>query len=215
MKYELIIFDMDGTILNTLEDLQGSLNYALTLSGFPERSLEEVRNFVGNGIGKLIERGLPDDAAASQYDKVYEDFMAHYRIHCTDLTQPYEGIPQLISRLREKGYKTAVVSNKADMAVGELCRRYFPGLFDYAVGERKGFARKPEPDLVNLVLKELDCPKEKALYIGDSEVDIATAKRAGLNAVIVDWGFRDAAFLREQGAKTIASSPEEILLFLG
>lgn len=214
MKYELIIFDMDGTILDTLEDLQSSLNHALALSGFAVRSLDEVRSFVGNGIGKLIERSLPASSLPAHFEKVYGDFMAHYTIHCTDLTRPYAGIPQLISTLRKKGCQTAVVSNKADAAVGELCRRYFPGLFDYAIGEREGLARKPEADLVNFVLKELNCPKEKTVYIGDSEVDIATAQNAGLDAVIVDWGFRDTAFLKKQGAKTIASSPEEILALL-
>lgn len=214
MKYELIIFDMDGTILDTLEDLQSSLNHALALSGFAVRSLDEVRSFVGNGIGKLIERSLPASSLPAHFEKVYGDFMAHYTIHCTDLTRPYAGIPQLISTLRKKGCQTAVVSNKADAAVGELCRRYFPGLFDYAIGERKGLARKPEADLVNFVLKELNCPKEKTVYIGDSEVDIATAQNAGLDAIIVDWGFRDTAFLKKQGAKTIASSPEEILALL-
>ena len=214
MKYELIIFDMDGTILDTLEDLQSSLNHALALSGFAVRSLDEVRSFVGNGIGKLIERSLPASSLPAHFEKVYGDFMAHYTIHCTDLTRPYAGIPQLISTLRKKGCQTAVVSNKADAAVGELCRRYFPGLFDYAIGEREGLARKPEADLVNFVLKELNCPKEKTVYIGDSEVDIATAQNAGLDAIIVDWGFRDTAFLKKQGAKTIASSPEEILALL-
>ncbi|MDD7026297.1 MAG: HAD-IA family hydrolase [Lachnospiraceae bacterium] len=214
MKYELIIFDMDGTILDTLEDLQSSLNHALALSGFAVRSLDEVRSFVGNGIGKLIERSLPASNLPAHFEKVYGDFMAHYTIHCTDLTRPYAGIPQLISTLRKKGCQTAVVSNKADAAVGELCRRYFPGLFDYAIGEREGLARKPEADLVNFVLKELNCPKEKTVYIGDSEVDIATAQNAGLDAIIVDWGFRDTAFLKKQGAKTIASSPEEILALL-
>lgn len=214
MKYELIIFDMDGTILDTLEDLQSSLNHALALSGFAVRSLDEVRSFVGNGIGKLIERSLPASSLPAHFEKVYGDFMAHYTIHCTDLTRPYAGIPQLISTLRKKGCQTAVVSNKADAAVGQLCRRYFPGLFDYAIGECEGLARKPEADLVNFVLKELNCPKEKTVYIGDSEVDIATAQNAGLDAVIVDWGFRDTAFLKKQGAKTIASSPEEILALL-
>ena len=214
MKYELIIFDMDGTILDTLEDLQSSLNHALALSGFAVRSLDEVRSFVGNGIGKLIERSLPASSLPAHFEKVYGDFMAHYTIHCTDLTRPYAGIPQLINTLRKKGCQTAVVSNKADAAVGELCRRYFPGLFDYAIGEREGLARKPEADLVNFVLKELNCPKEKTVYIGDSEVDIATAQNAGLDAIIVDWGFRDTAFLKKQVAKTIASSPEEILALL-
>ncbi len=213
-KYELIIFDLDGTLLNTLEDLQNSLNHALLLSHFPPRSRKEVKSFVGNGIGKLIERAVGEAATASQLKQLYQDFMNHYQVHCTDTTRPYDGVLQLLHTLRKRGYKTAVVSNKADAAVKELCHQYFSGLFDYAAGEREGLARKPEPDLVRLVLDRLDCTSQKALYIGDSEVDILTADKAGLDAVIVDWGFRDASFLKQHGAKSIVSSPDRILTLL-
>lgn len=211
MAYQLIIFDMDGTILNTLEDLHNSLNHALELSHFPEKNLSQVKSYVGNGIRRLIERAVPEQANETQILQVFQDFMTHYELHCTDSTRPYEGVPELIKTLRKRGYKTAVVSNKADKAVQELCLNFFPGLFDCAVGERQGQAKKPDPYLVNLVLKELKIKAADTLYIGDSEVDIATALNAGLDSLLVDWGFREADFLRSQGACCIVSSCEEIL----
>ena len=141
MRYQLAIFDMDGTILNTLQDLTNSLNAALQLSGYPQHTLEEVRFFVGNGIRKLIERGVPAGTPVAQIDKVHQDFTEHYRVHCADTTQPYAGIPELLQQLRNAGCKTAVVSNKADYAVQELCKQYFDGMFDFAVGERKNMLR--------------------------------------------------------------------------
>lgn len=211
MKYELIIFDMDGTILNTLDDLKNSLNHALALSDMPVKELEDVRKIVGNGIRKMIECATPKGTDAAQEDKIYEDFMEHYQVHCADLTRPYEGIVALLQILKEKNYKTAVVSNKADDAVQDLCNQYFKDLFDCAVGEQAEIAKKPAPDMANMVLKTLDIPREKAVYIGDSEVDIATAKNSGLDAIIVEWGFRDKDFLKEHGADIIVSSPQEIL----
>lgn len=214
LKYKLVLFDLDGTILNTLEDLADSLNYALGRSGFPRRSLDEVRRFVGNGIRLLIERGVPEGTGAEETDRVHADFTAHYLLHSSDKTRPYEGVTQLVEKLRGMGARTAVVSNKADAAVGPLCDRYFPGLFDLAVGERPGVKRKPAPDCVSAVLRELGVDRDRAVYIGDSEVDIETARNAGLDCVIVDWGFREADFLRERGAETIASTPEQVLELL-
>jgi len=214
LKYELILFDMDGTILDTLEDLKDSLNYALELSGFPQRSLDEVRRFVGNGMRLLIERGVPEGTVVEATDKVHADFSARYALHSADKTRPYAGVIPLIEKLRGMGAKTAVVSNKADAAVQTLCERYFPGLFDTAVGERPGAARKPAPDCVNAVLRELGVERDRAVYIGDSEVDIETARNAGLDCITVDWGFREADFLRQRGAKVIASTPEQVLELL-
>lgn len=214
LKYELILFDMDGTILNTLEDLKDSLNHALDLSGFPQRSLDEVRRFVGNGIRLLIERGVPEGTSVEAADKVHADFTAHYTLHSADKTRPYAGVIPLIEKLRGMGAKTAVVSNKADAAVQPLCERYFPGLFDIAVGERPGAARKPAPDCVNAVLRELGVERDRAVYIGDSEVDIETAQNAGLDCITVDWGFRERDFLRQRGAEVIASTPEQVLELL-
>lgn len=211
MKYELVIFDLDGTILNTLDDLTDSLNYALTVNKCPERSIEEVRSFVGNGIYKLIERGVPSTASAEMIEKVYQDFSSYYKVHCADKTKAYDGIIELIHKLREEGIKTAVVSNKADYAVQVLCKQYFEGLFDTAVGEKPDVRKKPAPDSVNEVLNKLQICREKAVYIGDSEVDIETAKNAEMDCISVDWGFRDKAYLKEMGAMHIVSNVKELL----
>lgn len=210
MRYDTVIFDLDGTILDTLEDLKISLNYALKLSGFGERSLDEVRSFVGNGIRKLIERSVPEGTKKEETDKVHDDFTAHYTLHCADNTKPYDGIKELIASLRREGCRTAVVSNKADYAVRALCETYFKGLFDCVAGEREGIRRKPAPDAVNAVLEELGAEREKSLYIGDSDVDIKTAENAGVEAIMVEWGFRGREFLIENGAKAVVKEPKEI-----
>ena len=211
MKYELIVFDMDGTILDTLEDLKNSMNHTLRLHNMPERTLDEIRSFVGNGIRKLIERAVVSGTPEDNIDKIHKDFMAHYEVHCADFTKPYDGVNDLIAKLRNRGCKTAVVSNKADGAVQDLCVQYFPNLFDLAIGERPELAKKPAPDMVDLALEQLHIPREKAVYIGDSDVDVATARNSCLDMIAVDWGFRTREFLMEQGAETIVSKPEEIL----
>lgn len=213
MKYQLAIFDMDGTILNTLEDLADSVNYALSCSNYPTRTLDEVRNFVGNGIRKLIERAVPAGTSPEELEQVYADFTAYYSKHCYDKTKPYSGIMETIQNLRKQGIKTAVVSNKADYAVQILCKQYFDGLFDYAVGEQTGVQRKPAPDSVNMVLDKLKITRKNAVYIGDSDVDIDTAGNAEMDCISVDWGFRAPSFLQEHGAKIMVSSPEELLNF--
>jgi len=210
MKYRAVIFDLDGTILNTLDDLASSTNHMLSEQGYPPRTLAEVRSFVGNGIGKLIERAVPKKLNEEEFKEYYKIFTDHYAKHCADNTKPYDGITGLVSALRSAGIKTAVVSNKADFAVKDLCEKYFPGLFDAVVGEREGVRRKPSPDSVNEVLHILGTEKEKAVYVGDSEVDIKTAKNAEIDAIIVDWGFRDADFLAENGAERVVSSVKEL-----
>ena len=210
MRYQLAIFDLDGTILDTLEDLTDSVNAALCKSGYPERTIDEVRRFVGNGIRKLMERAVPEGTAVQDIDRVHSDFTEHYKVHCADKTRPYKGIPELLTVLRKAGCKTAVVSNKADYGVQELCSQYFDGMFDFAVGERTGILRKPSPDSVNEVLRVLGVDRSQAVYIGDSEVDVKTAANANMDHIIVTWGFRDKVFLREQGAKVFVSEPEEI-----
>jgi len=185
MQYQLAIFDMDGTILNTLQDLTNSLNAALAKSGYPQHTAEEVRFFVGNGIRKLIERGVPAGTPVEQIDTVHHDFTAHYQVHCADTTQPYDGIPELLQTLRRAGCKTAVVSNKADYAVQELCKQYFDGMFDFAVGEREQILKKPAPDSVNEVLQKLQIDRRQAVYIGDSDVYIQTAKNAAMDGIFV------------------------------
>lgn len=211
MKYELIVFDMDGTILDTLEDLKNSMNHTLRLYNMPERTLDEIRSFVGNGIRKLIERAAVSGTPETIIEAIHKDFMKHYEVHCADFTKPYDGVNDLILELKSRGYKTAVVSNKAHDAVLDLCDQYFPALFDLALGEKPEIAKKPAADMVNLALEKLQISREKAVYIGDSDVDVATARNSNLDMIAVDWGFRTREFLVEQGAKTIVSHPEEIL----
>ena len=210
MKYRLVIFDMDGTVLDTLEDIAACLNYALGECGFPPRSISEVRGFVGNGIRMLIERGASPYATQSNIDRLYELFKERYATHSCDKTKPYDGIAEVITQLRASGCMTAIVSNKADFAVQKLCKRYFDGLFDIAVGEREGISRKPEPDSVNMVMAELSVSAADCVYIGDSDVDIETAKNAGIDCVSVTWGFRERDFLIASGAKMIAEKPSEL-----
>ena len=211
MKYQLAIFDMDGTILNTLEDLTDCMNYILRMYRMPERSIEEVRRFVGNGIRRLIERAVVAGTNQELIDRMFSDFAEYYKDHSAIKTRPYEGIQETIEKLRSMGYRTAVVSNKADFAVQDLCQDFFPGLFDMAVGEREGMRRKPYPDSVWLVLDTLGVKAEDAVYIGDSEVDLETADNSNIDIVPVTWGFRDKEFLVKQGAKGCVDTPEELV----
>lgn len=211
MRYRLAIFDMDGTILNTLDDLMDAVNYALDKNHFPTHSIDDVRRFVGNGMWKLIERAVPKDTDKDMQKKVHDDFMVYYHVHCADKTKPYEGILELLDNLKTLGCKTAVVSNKADEAVHDLCKQYFPGLFDYEIGAREGIANKPAPDSVYEVLRKLDFEKKDAVYIGDSDVDVATADNAGMDSIIVTWGFREKDFLCQKGAKVFADTTDDII----
>lgn len=214
MKYDLLVFDMDGTILDTLEDLKNSMNHTLHLHNMPERTLDEIRSFVGNGIRRLIELAVVPGTSTEEQDTIYHDYMAYYKEHCADDTKPYDGVIDAIRHLRSLGYKTAVVSNKAHPAVLELCNQYFTGLFDLAIGETPDVARKPAPDMVHMALKHFGIPKERAVYIGDSDVDVATARNSELDMIAVDWGFRSRECLIEQGATTIISKPDEILKYV-
>lgn len=216
MKYSLAVFDMDGTILDTLDDLTNTLNLSLEEAGLPLRTKDEVRSFVGNGVGKLIERALPKDTPETEREKFFEVFARNYKLHCADLTRPYDGVPELIAELRARGVKTAVVSNKVDFAVRQLADDYFPGLFDIAVGEREGVKRKPAPDSVLAVMDALGARREDTVYIGDSDVDVETAKNAGVDLIGVEWGFRPREVLLEHGAKVTVKSTDELLrLILG
>lgn len=214
MLCKLAVFDLDGTILDTVEDLAASVNAALAASGFPARSVEDVRRFVGNGIRKTLERSAPEGTSAAAVDRLYADFTEHYRVHNADRTRPYDGIPELVASLREAGIKTAVVSNKVDSAVKALCERFFPGQFDLTVGERDGVPRKPAPDGVQEVLQTLGVSPEEAVYIGDSDVDIQTARNAGTREILVSWGFKGRAFLEAHGAACVVDTPSEILSLL-
>ncbi len=208
---ELVIFDMDGTILNTLDDLADSTNVILERAHFPARSRDEVRQFVGNGILKLIERAVPSNTDEATIQALFHQFNDYYKDHCSIKTCPYEGIVEAICQLRNEGVKIAVVSNKGDYAVQSLSLQYFPGLIDYAVGEREGISRKPAPDSVNEVLRYFQCPIDKAVYVGDSDVDIQTARNANLDCISITWGFRNKDFLIAHGAATLVSSPGELI----
>lgn len=210
MRKKLIIFDLDGTILNTLEDLTNSTNHALFEAGLPERTEREVRSFVGNGIKKLICRAVPEGTDEQTTELVFQSFTSYYALHCADRTKPYDGIIPLFRKILASGGMVTVVSNKADFAVQELCKRYFDGLVLFAAGEKEGVKRKPAPDTVNAVLKAFDQTNADAVYIGDSEVDIQTARNAHMECISVDWGFRDRTKLLSSGATTIVSSPEEL-----
>lgn len=209
-----IIFDMDGTLLDTLDDLTDAVNAAMISCGFPIKTKEEIRLLVGNGVGKLITGAAPSGTPEEKLEKCLSCFKEYYTNHWQDKTIPYKGIKPLLTDLRNRGIKTAVISNKYEKAVLQLCEDYFPDSFDTARGEREGVPRKPAPDAVWAILEELGSEKDQALYIGDSEVDMETAKNAGLTAVGVTWGFRDRQILLERGADYIIEQPEKLLELL-
>lgn len=208
MKYDAVIFDLDGTLLDTLGDLHLSVKYALENNGFPARTVDEVRAFVGNGIFKLIKRAVPEGTDASDTERVFADFKEHYAVHSRDNTAPYPGITELIERLKSDGVRLGVVSNKAHFAVKEIMDFYFGGIFDVVFGEREGIPRKPAPDAVLEAAEMLG--GKKILYVGDSEVDVETAINAGLDHVMVTWGFRSEDALRSAGESRFVSSADEL-----
>lgn len=209
-KYKTYIFDLDGTLLSTLADLAASTNYALRTHHMPERSIDEVRRFVGNGVKKLMERAIPDGLNNPLFEETFATFRQHYMQHNFDTTQPYPGIMQLLEQLKAEGKNIAVVSNKFYAATRELCRHFFGDLVPVAIGEREDIRKKPAPDTVIEALRELGVDKEGAVYIGDSDVDIMTAKNSGMPCVSVLWGFRDKEFLLEHGATTLISQPKDM-----
>lgn len=210
MKYDAVIFDLDGTILSTLEDLADGTNYALKSNGLPERTIDEVRRFVGNGVRLLIERAVPENTPLETIDKVHATFAEYYTAHCSIKTKPYDGILDMLDGLRKKGIKLAVLSNKPDYAVQPLCKQYFNEYFDMASGEVTGIAKKPAPDGVYRILDKLGIKNDRCVYIGDSDVDVTTAKNSGMDCIAVDWGFRDRDNLLGAGAELIASTPKEL-----
>ncbi|MBQ2988743.1 MAG: HAD-IA family hydrolase [Clostridia bacterium] len=210
MKYKIVIFDLDGTLLDTLQDLADSTNFALSSFGYPKRSVAEVRRFVGNGVEKLIERALPEGASPADIKRALDVFKAHYAEHCEDHTAPYAGITLLLDRLTEAGVPIAVVSNKIDSAVQTLCKKYFGERIPIAIGERDGIRKKPYPDSVLEVLSKTGISPADAVYVGDSEVDILTARNAGTDVICVTWGFRDQDFLSASGGFIFADSAEQL-----
>lgn len=210
-EFETYVFDLDGTLLETLKDLAASTNYALRTHNMPEHSIENVRMFVGNGVKKLMERAIPNGIENPQFEDVYATFRQHYLEHNLDTTKPYEGIPELLAELKARGKKLAIVSNKFYAATQELARHFFPDTIEVAIGERENIKKKPAPDTVIEALRQLGASKETAVYIGDSDVDIMTAKNCNMPCVSVLWGFRDKEFLMEHGATFFVKKPCQLL----
>ena len=211
--YTTYIFDLDGTLLDTLDDLASAVNFALRTHGMPEHSIDDVRRFVGNGVRKLMERAVPDGADNPSFDETFASFRQYYMDHSLDTTRPYEGIPETLAALRARGCRLAVVSNKMMAATQALCRHFFPDTIEVAIGEDEaaGIRKKPAPDTVLAALKALGVGKENAVYVGDSDVDIQTAHNSGIPCISVLWGFRDRNFLQQSGAETFISTPSDLL----
>lgn len=214
MAYQTVIFDLDGTLLNTLEDLTDSVNFALRTCGYPPRTIEEVRAFVGNGVGLLVERSVPAGTTAGETERCLSVFKEHYARNMRNKTRPYDGILPLLRELRESGRKLAIVSNKFDAAVKELRDDLFAAEIPVAIGESATVRRKPAPDTVWEALRELGAEKESAVYVGDSDVDVQTAHNAGLPCIGVTWGFRGREVLQSAGADRIVDTPDELLRLL-
>ena len=217
--YNTYIFDLDGTMLDTLQDLADSVNYALRQHGMPEHSIDDIRHFVGNGVRLLMERAVPDGAENPQFEVTFATFRQHYMKHSLDTTRPYEGISELIHELKARGCKMAVVSNKMMAATQDLVRHFFPDI-EVAIGENEaaGIRKKPAPDTVFEALRQLGYPPTShpspltsVVYVGDSDVDLATARNSGIPCISVLWGFRDRDFLLSHGATTLVGHPLEIL----
>ena len=225
MKYNTYIFDLDGTLLDTLQDLAASVNFALRTHGMPEHSLDDVRRFVGNGVRLLMERAIPDGAQNPEFEATFATFREHYMHHSLDTTRPYPGIAETLAELKSRGCRLAVVSNKMMAATQELCKHFFPDTIEVAIGEHEseGIRKKPAPDTVFAALDSLGIPRPlgggargggaSVVYVGDSDVDIQTAHNSCLPCISVLWGFRDKDFLIQHGAETFVSTPSELLKF--
>ena len=205
-----IIFDMDGTVIDTLKDMTISMNHVLESHSFPARSHEEIRSFVGNGIKKLVERSVPQGTDEKETEACYQDMLTYYQAHSLDNTAPYPGISELMEKLRADGFKMAIVTNKAQSAAEDISNKFFGPIVDSVVGDDKKSPLKPDPYNIHKIMKLFDCKEGEAVYIGDSEVDKLTAENSGLPFFGVAWGFRGRAFLEAQGAKCISDDAEEL-----
>jgi len=212
-QYHTYIFDLDGTLLDTLDDLTAAVNYALRCYGMPEHSRDDVRRFVGNGVRLLMTRAVPDGGQNPHFEEIFDTFRQYYLEHSLDTTRPYDGVPEMLAVLKARGCRLAVVSNKFCAATQELCRHFFADTIEVAVGEHEaeGIRKKPAPDTVNEALTQLGVDRQDAVYVGDSDVDLLTARNAGLPCISVLWGFRDKDFLMANGATTFITSPEELI----
>ena len=210
MNYDTYIFDLDGTLLDSLTDLAISCNYALRINNMPERTIDEVRSFVGNGVKKLMERVIPNGLQNPAFEKTYADFRQHYLVHNLDNTKPYPGIIPLLKRLHSEGKNIAVVSNKFYAATQDLVKHFFDEYITVAIGERENIRKKPAPDTVFEALRQLSASLSGAVYIGDSDVDVMTARNCNIPCISVLWGFRTKEFLIKNGATTFVTAPDEI-----
>lgn len=211
--YRAVIFDLDGTLLDTLDDLADAVNTALAAFGLPARTRDEVRRFVGDGVSKLIERAVPAGCDDGVVAAVLDRFKAYYAAHCRDKTAPYEGVIALLTDLRARGIHTGIVSNKFDGAVKALSAHYFGELIEVSVGEREseGIRKKPAPDTLLMAMKALGVRPDETLYVGDSDTDILTALAADVACASVTWGFRDREFLLSHGASLLIDAPRELI----
>lgn len=214
MKYTTIVFDCDGTLLDTLTDLRNAVNYVLRAHDLPERSVPEVKAALGNGVAHLMRQSLPDSISEAEFNTYLDEFKAYYGEHLQDYTAPYPGMLDVLDTLRAKGYKLAIVSNKIQEGITPLNKEYFGDRLPVAIGERPGLQRKPAPDMVLQALKELNSTQDESIYIGDSEVDVATAKNSGLLCIGVTWGFRDEQLHKDLGVKYIARKAEDIVTII-
>ena len=214
MKYTTIVFDCDGTLLDTLTDLRNAVNYVLRAHDLPERSVSEVKAALGNGVAHLMRQSLPDSISEAEFNTCLDEFKAYYGEHLQDYTAPYPGMLDVLDTLRAKGYKLAIVSNKIQEGITPLNKEYFGDRLPVAIGERPGLQRKPAPDMVLQALKELGSTQSESIYIGDSEVDVATAKNSGLLCIGVTWDFRDEQLHKELGVKHIARKAEDIVTII-
>lgn len=206
-----VLFDLDGTLLDTIEDLADSLNHILTQYDLPVHTVAEVQQLVGNGIPKLLERAVSRDTPKERIGEMYRQFLAYYQTHCRIKTKPYAGIPELIDELKHRGFRLGVISNKADPATQELIARFFAGQFDFVLGATEGRKLKPDRAMLDAALTALSLSAGEAVYVGDSQVDIETARNAGLPCISVTWGFRSRETLLENGAALLADTTEEVL----
>lgn len=214
MKYTTIVFDCDGTLLDTLTDLRNAVNYVLRAHDLPERSVPEVKAALGNGVAHLMRQSLPDSISEAEFNTYLDEFKTYYGEHLQDYTAPYPGMLDVLDTLRSKGYKLAIVSNKIQEGITPLNKEYFGDRLPVAIGERPGLQRKPAPDMVLQALKELGSTQDESIYIGDSEVDVATAKNSGLLCIGVTWGFRDEQLHKALGVKHIARKAEDIITII-
>lgn len=210
-QYSTYIFDLDGTLLNTLQDLYASCNYALTAQGYPTRTIEEIRQYVGNGVKTLIEKAVPEGQSAERIEETLAIFREHYMLHGLDTTAPYEGIIAMLAELKRRNKNIAVVSNKFYDATKQLCNHFFADYVNVAIGEKETIMKKPAPDTVYEALRQLGVSTSDAVYVGDSDVDIVTAQNCDIPCISVLWGFRDKDLLESFGASDFANRPEDLL----